>query len=523
MPTVAELLAVDPSGWLHRAADWDALGRGLAAQVAELDRAASSLGRDRWVGADADAARGAHAVLRGRLAAAASSAAGTAAALEDWSGRVLAAQRTLLAAVAATDPLLTAFDTASGLPRLARTATLAALTGSLPRFAADAALLGSAVVAATTAAARADDDAVTVLRGLGPAAAPTPPVAPAQVRDWWHGLGPDGRAQLLHDDPALVGTLDGIPLADRDRANRLRLDGELTGLRSRLAAERRRGAMRAAGRTTAALAGLEAAAHALAAPSSYLLDVGPGAPGGGGRLVVALGNPERAAHVVTHVPGTASGWASAGEDLRRVTATRDAAALRGTGEVAAILWTGYDAPPGLGAATSALPARAAAEPLRRFQQGLRDGHDGPVHLTVVGHSYGSVVAGAAARGGPVADDVVLVGSPGAGASRAADLGGAGRVWATTAEHDPVRFGPGPEMFGTSRPFGPTGLSHGPDPAGPAFGARVFGSAPGHVLPTADDPATPTDESALAAAHSAYWDPGAPSLTTLGDIVAGTNE
>lgn len=61
--------------------------------------------------------------------------------------------------------------------------------------------------------------------------------------------------------------------------------------------------------------------------------------------------------------------------------------------------------------------------------GLRASHPGPdnaAHLTVIGHSYGSTtVAHAATDGGMEVDNIVLVGSPGAGGgvNHADELGG----------------------------------------------------------------------------------------------------
>lgn len=528
MPTIAELAAADPAGLLHRARGWQALSDTLAGCAAALDRAGGSPPPD-WQGADADAAREAHARLRARVTAAATAAARISQVLGWHAGAILDAQRRLLEAVVTVNPGVTRVDLVSGavsaVPGLRAVpdpiAGLGALITDLIRFRVVA-------CAALADAARADDEAAAALAGLapggaGPPAPSEPPTAPADVRRWWSELSPSQRDVLVGTDPARIGTLTGIPAADRDRANRLRLDAE----QARLGALRRSLSADPAGaaRTEAALAGLAALRRRLDAGGAYLLDLDAGAAASPtGRVVLAVGDPDRAAHVVTHVPGTGAGWASAAEDLRRTEATRDAARAAGAGETAAILWTGYDAPPTLAAAASDRPARDAAGDLRGFQQGLRAGHDGPVHLTVVGHSYGTTVTGHAARGGGplAADDVVLVGSPGAGVRVAADLGLApGRVWATTAAHDPIDRAPGPELFGTSRGFGDQGLAHGTDPASPAFGARVFASSPGSALPGPDDPATPSDESAIAAAHSQYWDPGSPSLATLGRIVAGT--
>lgn len=514
MPTVPELAAADPAAMLHRARDWDALSGALAGCLADLDRAAPP---PDWQGADADAARHAHRRLHARLATAATAATRIPEILGRYAGEILHAQHRLLEAVIATDPWTTRVDLATGSVTaapglLGATDPVAALGGLV----ADLVRFRSTAGAALADAARADAEAAAALRELAPEPAGAvqpagPPAGPAEVRRWWSALPERERDVLVGTDPARIGTLVGVPAADRDRANRARLAAE----QARLTALRRAQLTDPAGaaRTDAALAGLAALRRRLDAGGAYLLDLdaGPVDARPGGRVVLAVGDPDRARHVVTHVPGTGAGWASVAEDLRRVAATRDAARAAGAdGEIAAVLWTGYDAPPTLAAAASDGAARDAAGPLRAFQDGLRSGAGGPVHLTVVGHSYGSTVAGHAARGGPLADDLVLVGSPGAGVREAGELGLApGRVWATTDGHDPIDRAPGPELFGTSRWSGEQGLAHGTNPASPAFGARVFASAPG--------PAPSGPEGA----HGRYWDPGAPSLATLGRIVAGT--
>jgi len=54
-------------------------------------------------------------------------------------------------------------------------------------------------------------------------------------------------------------------------------------------------------------------------------------------------------------------------------------------------------------------------------------------VTLIGHSYGSVVTGLAAPGlSRNVHDIVALGSPGMGVSRAADLHTGARIWAGTA-------------------------------------------------------------------------------------------
>ncbi|WP_224386345.1 alpha/beta hydrolase [Pseudonocardia sp. ICBG1293] len=529
-PALGDVVAADPGAWLRRAGTWDGLSRALSDRATELERSAPGA----WAGADADAAARSRAEQVRRLRDDAGTATRAAHVLGAHAGEVLDAQRRLVVAALAVHPQFSV-DLERG--------TLSAGAGALPlgmwrlpatvaRFAADLVRLSGAVADAVGAAPRSDRATAAALDALRPAPGPAPlPVTPAAeppagagpgtVRAWWTGLAAAERERLLRTRPALVGGRDGVPVPDRDRANRILLEDELSRLRARVALLERAGDTVGADRAGRTAAGLEATRRRLDAGGASLLRLERGTTGG--RIVLAVGDPERATHVLTHVPGTTAGWDTVPGDLARVEATRAAArAVAPGGSVAAVLWTGYDAPPDLLAAADPGAARAAAGDLRDFQDGLRTGHDGPVHLTVVGHSYGSVVAGNAARGaGLAADDVVFVGSPGTGAAHASDLGTApGHVWATTAGHDPIGRVPGVEVFATSRGLSPTGLLHGPDPAAPGFGARVFASAPGSPLPRPDDPATPNDETAFASAHGGYWDPGSPSLSTLGRIVAG---
>ena len=101
-------------------------------------------------------------------------------------------------------------------------------------------------------------------------------------------------------------------------------------------------------------------------------------------------------------------------------------------------------------------------------------------MTIVGHSYGSVVLGRALRDrGLQIDDVVAVGSPGMGVNDADDLGdGFDRIWAGRAHGDPVPSLPG----------------HGEDPHDVGFGSTRFHT--GDI-----------------SGHSSYFQEGSLSLTT----------
>ncbi len=371
--------------------------------------------------------------------------------------------------------------------------------------AAGAAGIEAAVAVAVRADAAAAARLTSVADGLrlrAPAAARTPPcgTAPAAVRAWWAALTPAQRQWLVATRPAAVGGLDGVPAAARDQANRLVLD------RARAEAAR-------AGR-----AALDALADRLASePRAYLLLVDPG---GDGRAVVAVGDPDRADHVLTHVPGMTTDLPGLAPELDRAgrVAAR-AAELAPGARTAAVLWLGYDAPDFVHEAASARQAEAGAVPLRRFQDGLRATHEGqPAHHTLLGHSYGSLVVGAAARAGPVADDVVLVGSPGAGVSSAAQLHG--QVWAASSRTDAVQYAaisprslPADLAVAANVPLAGAALAfarpeddlwHGRNPAGDGFGARVFAAQAG-------------------AGHVGYWATDGPALDNLARITLGDAE
>jgi hypothetical protein len=321
---------------------------------------------------------------------------------------------------------------------------------------------------------------------------------PARVRQWWAGLSAAERMWLLAAEPASVAGLDGIPAADRDLANRLLLaDRRDQLLRGGADAGRLRGLDRLAGRL-----------EDERGPRAYLmgLDVS-----GDGRAVVAFGDPDRAANVLTHVPGMTSDLASLDHELVRAerVATR-AAELGPAAGTSSLVWLDYDAPDFLQEAWSARPAEEGAAGLRRFQDGLRATHDGPAaRQTVLGHSYGSLVVGKAATGALDADGVIFVGSPGVGVDSAAGLTiPADRVFSSTSISDPIQYGavspatvarhllPGPPVTGPA-----DDLWFGHNPSDPAFGARVFGSQ-------------------WNGGHLGYWEPDRPALDALARITLG---
>lgn len=346
--------------------------------------------------------------------------------------------------------------------------------------------------------------------GLVAAALPPRGSTPARVRDWWRRLGRDEQEMIIADAPQLIGGLDGIPCADRDRANRVLLDrlidtdgdvsrrGALAAVRDRL--RRQEGVV----------------------PPALLLAIGTE---GQGRAVLSFGDPDRAADVAVYVPGMGTTLADvAGKDGARALAVHEAASALAprSRPTASVVWLGYDPPSGFPDGASTARAVAGAARYGRFLTGVRATARGaPPHVTAIGHSYGSLLVGKAAQrpGGIAADEIVLLGSPGTGAVRAEQLGvPPGHVWAAAAPGDPVTgrlpgrpqllasllagHMPGALLPAQLRAAGQAQGWFGTRPAAPAFGARLL----------------PAEDGSDGAPHSHYLDPGSPTLAALAAVV-----
>ncbi|MGW4942745.1 alpha/beta hydrolase [Actinoplanes sp. NPDC004185] len=485
--TFPQLRATDPGRWRDTATAWRAWAATAGRWAAELRAHATCL-RTIWAGSAADAATAHLATLIRRLNLFRLGCWVADQALSEFAA-ALARSRSMLEGIPAG---VTVADngTVSGDPASAVRDTAAAITTAL-------AIAAEADGAATSR--------LTELDTSGTASPPTgdPPsctATPAQVRQWWEALTPAQRRWLLATEPGRLGPLDGIPAGLRDLANRLTLD-ELPPR----------------------IPGLDALRDRLAdgdGPRAYLLQIDPA---GEGRAVVALGDPDRARHVLTQVPGMTADLASYGGELARAEriATR-ATEVAPQNATSTVMWLGYDAPDFVHEAASRSQATAGAIGLRQFQDGLRATHLGaPAHQTVLGHSYGSLVVGtAAAQPGLATDDVVFVGSPGVGVDSAAELGvPADRVWSSTSRSDVIQWAavsprslvedltlsqavPGGALLAFTRPE--DDLFFGTNPSDPAFGARVFASEPD-------------------AGHLGYWEPGSAALDALAGIAVGRGD
>ncbi|MFJ9796096.1 alpha/beta hydrolase [Streptomyces sp. NPDC101145] len=364
------------------------------------------------------------------------------------------------------------------------------------------------------------------------ASLPQPPRGgtPQDNAAWWQGLTAEQRSAWLSLHPALVGAMDGLPAAVRDEANRVVLNEHLARTRLALDAVPEPPADRWTWTTTGltptrtptpeylawqrehgerylalqnALKGMESIQRRFdqtgerGLPEAYLLGFDPE---GNGRAIIATGNPDTAHHQAVYVPGTTSNLSSFGEGIDRMENVWRVAQVEARGEsVSTIAWYGYDAPQDV---TRDAPfrhyANDGAPAFRRFLDGMEASRmDGsPTHRTVIGHSYGTTLVGAAAdRGKLDTDDVITVGSPGVTVPKAEELDApTGHVWNQEARGDIVpdlgRFGHG---------------GHDRDglwtvPSDERFGAHQM----------------TTDTKG----HSGYWDEDTESLRNQAKVVAG---
>ncbi len=351
---------------------------------------------------------------------------------------------------------------------------------------------------------------------------PTPGTDPRRVAEWWESLPASVQDELLATRFETLGRLRGLPAPVLNEANLRRIETDVARytavandldtrveararelgldpadeealradptladlLDQRQEANRRMDNATAAGERVRDAVGSGYDTYVL----SYDVD-GPGRMDGA--LAIAYGNPDTAANVAVVVPGTGttleSGFPNgSAQDLR--------AAMDQVGsDNATIAWLGYDAPSW--DTTVATPDNAVegAEHLVSDVDGYRAAASGAQHITVLGHSYGSVTVGYAGMNGLAADDIAFFGSPGVGASSADQLSpGAGHVWAGASEHDPVVQATSGSWFTAD------GSSVGP--YDDSFGANQFGVQ---------------DETDLRSAHSVYYSDE--SLTNLANI------
>ena len=278
---------------------------------------------------------------------------------------------------------------------------------------------------------------------------------PHAVHDWWSGLSPEQRGYVLQQHPGTVGPLDGVPAADRDAANRITLVEQ----RAELVTERQNNLndvvyVKELDQRIATLDHL-----ATAAPENgqaYLLKL---STEDDGRAIVAVGNPDLAGRVITHIPGMSTDLTS----MPHLVGQMDQLVGTLPEGTAAIAYLDYNPPNGVHTVWQEGPADAGAAGLSRFQDGLNaTGTAGTEHL-LVPHSYGGVLYGhAAATYGVDTDAVYGIGWIGTGQSSAHEFLGTSSVSVSLHPPDIAQVVP-------AVPY----LNHGVSPLSESFGADVI--------------------------------------------------
>jgi hypothetical protein len=334
----------------------------------------------------------------------------------------------------------------------------------------------------------------TIAPRLDPAAVPDPATAsPTEVAAFVDRLTPSQRDELVRLAPATIGNLDGAPVTMRYVANEITLAAETALTPVQVLANEQAPVVRTVenGRSQGVRAEQVAAGggggERRTRPGRTLAYD----PRGDGRVVQVLGDLHRAKHIAVLVPGSSwrldnvLRWPSG----RRISPLANGVQLQQSAgpDVAVVVWLGYDTPERVDlAAIGSARAIPGAVALRRFLQSLP-----ATHVSLLCHSYGTVVCGRAAPGSPV-DEIVALASPGLDVDSAEQLRTTARIWAARTPNDPIRMTPPVRVFG---------LGHGTSPVDSTFGARIF-------------------RTGTATGHDGYYTGGTESLANISRIVLG---
>ncbi|MDN3057507.1 alpha/beta hydrolase [Streptomyces sp. SRF1] len=324
---------------------------------------------------------------------------------------------------------------------------------------------------------------------LGGRALPDPYGSPRTLSRWFDSLTKAQTDRLVRRYPLTVGNLNGAPVALRYRANRVALAQARTAERKRMDDPR----LTPLGRADAAQRMHRYQDLLGTGRQIFSFD-----PSGAGRAAEVFGDLAHANRVSIVVPGVDTNILTFEKTGRPYTATVGMARALYENErshapdikTAVIAWADYTSPAGIGmdAATGKLAAQGAVR-LRAVVNALPS----LSRVSLMCHSYGSVVCGIAARDlPPKVTDIAVAGSPGMRADHVSDLGTSARVWAMRDSGDWIEDIPHLE-------FG--GLGHGADPVSSGFGARVLSAAG-------------------ADGHAGYFEPGTTSLDNFARVGIG---
>lgn len=255
-----------------------------------------------------------------------------------------------------------------------------------------------------------------------------------QIVAWWGSLSPQQQEGLIKKYPAIIGNLDGVDIAKRDEVNRSLVDGMRTEAEDRV--RQTYDDLVHLGMTSPLYADLYTKAlddlEDIKVLQQFLADNPEKkllvCDRSGERLKVAIGigDFDKAQHIGVFVPGM--GTTVRGNLLDYTTKSEGlitAAQKLQESSYATVAWLGYDAPLSIPNVANTHRANAGADRLVNFLEGVSAIYgekEQKVHLTLLGHSYGSTTSGiAASHVSPnVVDDLVLFGSPGSGVQLGAE-------------------------------------------------------------------------------------------------------
>lgn len=400
-------------------------------------------------------------------------------------------------------------------------------------------------------------------------------MTPQQRADYWSQQSDEQKKFLCDNYPDLIGNADGVEAWARDRANRRRLPklkqaaetekaklerdienaGDNTALKADL--EERltkvKDQLKAYKSIETALNLQDGATQCQEYRSLLTLDVE------NGRVLaaVAQGDVDHAKNVATVVPGIGTTVEnSLQNEIKRGANLRSAAVAEGnidSKDVAVVSWLGYEAPPApskdlgedLKIVTMDL-AEKGSDKLAGFLTGVNASRiygAGDANMTLLGHSYGSVVSGRATTkiADGVVDNEILFGSPGMGTYDPSEIhvpegrrfvsGVPKGDWVQGASDDRGAYYLGLGIL--APPLIPAVIGAGS--AAELYGVGQLGMDPMNhdstFIPISSD-ATGSyayadglfdaGSKTVLRNHSVYMDPGTETLRDMGRIVAGGN-
>ena len=251
---------------------------------------------------------------------------------------------------------------------------------------------------------------------------PEPGASSEIVAQWWYSLTDRERDAIRNkaiediragrtSEYERLGNLNGIDASTRSVINKARVDRDLESLRKE--------GLKEGDKKFDELLGIKQVMNERPDVGLYLYE--PPSQEAGHRFThaaYAVGDVDKAAHVATYVPGMTTTVADSLGNVDQMHDLRARAEAEGKGDVAAIAWVGYDAPPGPWTGDRSVmkvhDAELGGNSLAKHLEGSRNASGQPVHQSVLGHSYGSTTSsyGVAQVRPGVVDDYAVFGSPG---------------------------------------------------------------------------------------------------------------